>query len=148
MDQSPLCKGGTKGGFVLTRLYNRIEEKAKRRKLRNDMTIAEKLLWERIRRRQIRNKRFLRQFSIGKYVLDFYCPELKLAIEVDGDVHHSNEEMKYDKNRKTEIEFFGIQFLRFDNKEIFTRLDKVIMKITSMIDETPNNLPLYKRGKI
>jgi very-short-patch-repair endonuclease len=68
----------------MTNIFNRTDEKDKRRKLRNNMTNAEKLLWERIRRRQIRNKRFLRQFSVGKYVIDFYCPEIKLAIEVDG----------------------------------------------------------------
>jgi len=116
---SPFYKRGDKGGFVnglksgrknLTKIFNRTEEKEKRRKLRNNMTKAEKLLWERLRKRQVRNKRFLRQFGVGKYVIDFYCPEIKLAIEVDGDTHSSNNEIEYDKNRQNEIENFGIFF--------------------------------------
>ena len=131
----------------MTRVFNRTEEKAKRRKLRKDMTKAEKILWERLRRRQIKGKRFLRQFSVGKYVIDFYCQELKLVIEVDGEVHYSNEQMEYDRFRQTEIENFRIRFLRFDNNEIFTSIDTVIMKIVDMIEATPLNPPFCKGGK-
>lgn len=93
------------------------------------MPNAEKMLWERLRRRQLKNKRFLRQYSVGKYVIDFYCPEIKLAIEADGDTHNSEEEIKYDKERQSEIENIGIRFLRFKNDEIFGNIDDVIKKI-------------------
>ncbi len=99
----------------MTRIFNRTDEKEKRRKLRNNTTQAEKLLWERLRKRQVKNKRFLRQFSVGKYVIDFYCPEIKLAIEADGDTHSSEEEIEYDKNRQREIENIGISI--FEIKE-------------------------------
>ena len=131
----------------MKRIFNRTAEKEKRRKLRNNMTNAEKLLWERIRRRQIRDKRFLRQFSVEKYVIDFYCPEIKLAIEVDGDTHESEEEILYDKNRQEEIENFGISFLRYKNEKIFGNIDKVILKIETFIDGTPLNPPFCKGGK-
>ena len=131
----------------MNRIFNRTEEKEKRRKLRNNMTNAEKLLWERIRNRQVKNKRFLRQYSVVKYVLDFYCPEIKLAIEVDGDTHYSEEEIEYDKLRQSEIENFGISFLRFKNEEIFGNTDKVILKIETFIDTTPLNPPFCKGGK-
>ena len=101
------------------------------------MSNAEKLLWEKLRRRQIRNKRFLRQYSVGKYVIDFYCPEIKLAIEADGDTPSSTEEIEYDKNRQSEIENFGIRFLRIKNEEIFGNIDNVVLKIETNIDRTP-----------
>jgi very-short-patch-repair endonuclease len=131
----------------MTRIFNRTEEKEKRRKLRSNMTNAEKLLWERIRNRQIRNKRFLRQYGVVKYIIDFYCPEIKLAIEVDGETHCSDEEIEYDKNRQTEIENFGIRFLRIKNEEVFGKIDKVILKIETFIDGTPLNPPFCKGGK-
>jgi very-short-patch-repair endonuclease len=147
ISNSPLCKRGDKGGLrrwtkhyqekIMTRIFNRAREKEKRRELRNDMTNAERLLWKRIRRRQIRNKRFLRQFSVGKYIIDFYCPEIRLAVEVDGDTHSSDEEIESDKNRQTEIENFGISFLRFKNEEIFRNIEKVILRLETVIDATP-----------
>lgn len=128
----------------MTRIFNRTEEKEKRRILRNNMTSAERLLWERLRKRQVKNKRFLRQFSVGKYVIDFYCPEIKLAIEVDGETHSSDEEIEYDQNRQTELEDFGISFLRITNEEIFGNIHNVILKIETVIDETPFDPPLCK----
>ena len=89
----------------------------------------------------------MRQYSVVKYVLDFYCPEIKLAIEVDGDTHYSEEEIEYDKLRQSEIENFGISFLRFKNEEIFGNTDKVILKIETFIDTTPLNPPFCKGGK-
>jgi very-short-patch-repair endonuclease len=129
----------------MTRIFNRTEEKEKRRKLRNNMSKAEKLLWEKLRRRHIRNKRFLRQYSVGKSVIDFYCPEIKLAVEADGDTHNSTEEIEYDKNRQSEIENFGIRFLRIKNEESFENIDKVVLKIETYIDKTPLT-PLLQRG--
>ncbi len=123
----------------MKRIFNRTEEKEKRRKLRNNMTNAEKLLWERIRNRQVRKKRFLRQYSVLKYVIDFYCPEIKLAIEVDGDIHISEESIEYDKNIQTEIENYGIKFLRIKNEEVFANIHNVILKIETIIDGTPLN---------
>ncbi|MBK7157645.1 MAG: endonuclease domain-containing protein [Ignavibacteria bacterium] len=131
----------------MKRIFNRTEEKEKRRKLRNNMTNAEKLLWERIRNRQVRKKRFLRQYSVLKYVIDFYCPEIKLAIEVDGDIHISEESIEYDKNRQTEIENYGIKFLRIKNEEVFANIHNVILKIETIIDGTPLNPPFCKGGK-
>ena len=122
----------------MTKIYNRIDQKEKRRILRNNMPNAEKLIWEKLRRRQIKNKRFLRQYSVGKYVIDFFCPEIKLAIEVDGDTHNSSEEIEYDKYRQSEIENLGIKFLRFKNDEIFENIVNVIKKIEITIEEMLN----------
>ena len=99
------------------------------------MTKAEKLLWEKLRNRKIHNQRFLRQFSIGSYVVDFYCPKLRLAIEVDGSTHSTKDEIEYDKHRQEEIENLGIVFLRFYNDEVFKDINKVIENIKNKIVE-------------
>ena len=122
----------------MTQYFNRKEEKAKRRMLRNNMTEAERILWVRLKRRQIMNKRFLRQFSIGKYVVDFYCPEIKLAIEVDGKTHCTKDELEYDRKRQNEIEELDIKFLRFTNEEVFGSVDKVVADIEYFIEVITN----------
>lgn len=140
---SPLQKGRVREGFEneiykckksnMTEIFNKISEKEKRRTLRNNLTNAEKVLWGRIRKRQIEDKRFLRQYSVNKYVIDFYCPEIKLAIEVDGDTHSLPDEIEYDNLRQNEIEQFGIRFLRVTNNEVFDKLEGVILKIRKEI---------------
>ena len=84
----------------MTQLFNKHTEKEKRRILRKDTTASEKIVWTYLRRKQILSERFLRQFSIEYYVLDFYCPRLKLAIEIDGDSHFINQDViDYDKEQ-------------------------------------------------
>ena len=102
----------------MTEVFNKISEKEKRRRLRNNMPKAETLLWNRIRRKQIANTKFRRQYSVGHFVLDFYSPELKLAIEVDGPTHQGAEAQQRDRDRQSFIETFGIQFLRITNQDI------------------------------
>ncbi len=97
------------------------------------MPQAEILLWRRLKGKQVKGFKFRRQFSVGKYVIDFYNTTLKLAIEADGDTHSTVEEIEYDRIRQNEIENFGIRFLRFRNEEIFNNLDEVIMKIEETI---------------
>jgi len=71
----------------MTKLYNRKQEKEKRRELRQNETIAETNMWSQLRNRGCLSLKFKRQFSIDKYIIDFYCPEYKIAIELDGNVH-------------------------------------------------------------
>lgn len=104
------------------------------------MTDAEKALWNSIRKRQVLNYRFRRQYSIRGFVVDFYCPMLRLAIEIDGDCHLEDDAKIYDIERQRLLESLGITFLRFSNDEIFGDIDKV----THIIIE---NLPLYKGEK-
>ena len=79
--------------------------------------------------------KFRRQYSVGKFVIDFYCARSKLAIEVDGDSHFSEVSEVFDKERQDFIESFGILFLRFTNKEIYGNLDQVLAKIEDCIQE-------------
>ncbi|MFZ1322652.1 MAG: endonuclease domain-containing protein [Ignavibacteria bacterium] len=119
----------------MTRVFKWKSEKNKRRELRKNVSKAEQILWQRLRKRQILGKRFLRQFSVEKYVVDFYCQELKLAIEVDGNTHNSLEEIEQDKVRQKRIENYGIEFLRFRNEEILSDIENVLDKIKKRILE-------------
>jgi len=95
----------------MTKIYNKNSERTKRRELRNNSTLAEKILWLSLRKKQILGIRFLRQYSINNFVMDFYAPKIKVCIEVDGDSHVGNEE--YDMERQKIIESFNIIVIRF-----------------------------------
>ena len=114
------------------------------RGLRKCQTDAEEFLWARLRKRQLNGKKFLRQFailygsSLGSalfYIVDFYCHECKLAIEVDGKIHESQKE--YDLKRDKEINDLGIKVLRFKNEEVFGDLEGVLEKIRSCLGPSP-----------
>ena len=116
-------------------VYNRPEQKAIRQYLRNNMTPAEVALWKLLRERQVCGLKFRRQFGAGPYVLDFYCPELRLAIELDGAVHDSAEAIHYDRERTAWLtEEFGIRVLRFRNEQVFETPDLVIEEIMRVAD--------------
>lgn len=111
------------------------------------MPKAEAVLWKQIRAKQINGLRFRRQYSIGTYIVDFYCPELMLAVEVDGDSHFMGEaSIKRDKERQSFIEKQGISFLRFTNDDIYNRLEGVLMAIADFGKKkiTPPAPPLKK----
>jgi very-short-patch-repair endonuclease len=95
------------------------EMKPFRRKLRKQMTAAEVALWLMIKNRQLDGERFLRQFSIGHFIVDFYCHKFKLAIELDGEGHFTEEVEQYDARRTEYLNSVGVQVLRFENFEVF-----------------------------
>jgi very-short-patch-repair endonuclease len=114
----------------MSQRYNKSTEKEKRRRLRQNQTKAEALLWQKLRDRQIEGLKFRRQYSVECFVLDFYCPALRLAIEIDGESHQSEEAAAYDRDRQAFIEALGIRFLRFTNQEVYEHLDAAIEQIT------------------
>jgi len=113
----------------MTKHFNRTSEKARRRQLRKDQTYAEKIIWMYLRNRKMLGYKFRRQYSVDRYVIDFYCPELKLAIESDGSVHDLPEQKIYDSERQEYLENFGINFLRIKNEELFGNPNKAFEKI-------------------
>src|SRR5689334_23292238 len=115
------------------KIYNRYNEREKRKFLRNNTTKAEELLWEELKNKKMMGYKFRRQFSIGSYVVDFYCPSLKLAIEVDGPAHNTPVAIEYDKNREEEIDNLKIKFLRFLNEEVYSNLNSVTERIRNEI---------------
>lgn len=99
--------------------------------LRKKMTEAEKILWEVLKTKKLRGFKFRRQHPILKFILDFYCHESKLGIEIDGQVHNSKEQRFYDEDRTEILKEYDIKIIRFHNNEIIENLEVVKLKILS-----------------
>lgn len=113
----------------MTKHFNKKELKETRRQLRRNQTYTEKIVWMYLRNRKTDGYKFRRQYSVDNFVLDFYCPELKLAIELDGGVHDVPAQKLYDEERQKHIEKFGIRFVRLRNEEFLGNPDKAFLKI-------------------
>ncbi|PSN15596.1 DNA methylase [filamentous cyanobacterium CCP5] len=107
--------------------------KAIARRLRNNMTPAEIVLWQHLKGKQMAGYDFDRQKPIDEYIVDFYCKRLKLAIEVDGSSHDSEESQTQDRYRQSRLESFGIRFLRFQNNEVRHETEAVLSTIRAWI---------------
>lgn len=119
----------------MTKLFNKISEKLKRRELRKNMTKAEAIVWQKLRCKQLENCKFRNQYSVDRFVLDFYSPEIKLGIEIDGESHFQKGAAQYDEERQSFIESAGVSFLRFTNNEVYQNLDGVLEVIAQKIRE-------------
>jgi very-short-patch-repair endonuclease len=124
----------------MTLHYNKHREKPKRQILRNNMTQAEVILWSQLRGNNLGGYKFRRQYSIDRFVLDFYCPELKLVIEIDGESHSPQEAVEHDKIRESHIKQFGIVFLRFTNEDVRKALTASLKKIVQTIHEREKSI--------
>ena len=93
------------------------------------MTSAEVALWLMIKNRQLDGERFRRQFSIGHYVVDFYCPKYKLAVELDGAGHFTEQGEQYDAKRTEYLNTVGVTVTRFENLEVFNYPMQVLEEI-------------------
>lgn len=105
--------------------YNR-KFKERARELRKNQNISEVILWKYIRRKQL-GYQFLRQRPIQNYIVDFYCKELRLAIEIDGPIH--DNKIEGDKFRQEILESYGITFLRFNDNDVRNNIDYVLRDI-------------------
>ncbi|MGD8782644.1 MAG: endonuclease domain-containing protein [Ignavibacteria bacterium] len=117
------------------RLHNRKELKSRRKKLRNNATYAEKHLWKFLKHSQLAGKKFRRQHSIGNYIVDFFCYEENLAVELDGQHHSDKEVIEYDKERTKFLESLGIKVIRFENHEVIFNTDNVLKKIEEKLNK-------------
>lgn len=97
-----------------------------RKTLRNHQTKPEQEFWKKVKGKQFFWIKFRRQYSIWRYILDFYCKDLQLWIEIDGDSHFTEDGKMYDKERTAYIEALGIKVERFTNKEIMENVDWVL----------------------
>jgi len=113
------------------KIFNKKKLKDFRKKLRNNLTPAEALLWSALKNKQLSGRKFRRQHSIGKYVVDFYCPSEKLAVELDGAGHFTPEGGEHDEVRDEFISQLGIKILRYENKEVYNNLEAVLEDIRS-----------------
>ena len=112
---------------------------ARARKLRNNPTFSERVLWKHLKRKQIKEYDFDRQKPINNYIVDFFCNELMLAIEIDGDSH--SERKSYDQHRQNRLESIGISFLRFDGFQVINNTNGVLQFIFDWIENYEKTHP-------
>ena len=106
----------------------------RRKELRKRATPAEKTLWNLLRRQNINNIKFFRQYGIGAYIADFYAPSLRLCIEVDGKQHHTKIGKEYDVERDNYLESLNIIVLRFKNEFVIEDTETVLIEIKKTIN--------------
>jgi very-short-patch-repair endonuclease len=142
---SPPCQGGVarSDGVVINNLPHL---KYFRKALRQNLTPAEAKLWTYLKGKQLQGRKFRRQHSVGNYILDFYCPSEKLAIELDGEVHNTVQAAEYDKERDLFLANTGIKVLRFENKVVFQNPEGLLGEVEKWFGENPSapsgHLPL------
>ena len=121
-------------------IYNEKILESRRRDLRVKQTEAEKILWQKLRNRQINGFKFFRQCSIGKYIADFYCSELRLVIELDGSQHYEENSLEYDNIREEFMKSLDIKTIRFNNLDVFKSLDEVMERVYFEVRKSSNSL--------
>ena len=107
--------------------------KALSQHLRKNTTDAEKMLWLRLKRKQLKGHPFYRQKIIGKYIVVFYCPKAKLVIELDGGQHYSKTGKAKDRTRDDALREMGIKVLRFSDRDVFENMGGVMKEIWSCL---------------
>ena len=115
-------------------IYYRKANNAFARKLRNESTYAEALLWKYIRNRSL-GVQFHRQVPLDKFIVDFYCHELKLAIEIDGITHEGSEAEQRDETRQKRLEYLGVSFIRFADNDVKTNIQGCYTALQMKVDE-------------
>ena len=111
------------------------------RTLRKNQTDAEKKLWTMLRNRQLSGVKFRRQFSVGRYILDFYCPEYRFGIEADGGQHYESKGRERDELRTKELNRLGVEIMRFSDREILINIEGVYEAIQKTIEKRKDNTP-------
>ena len=120
-----------------------------RRQLRQAGEAAEAVLWTVIKNRKIDGFKFRRQFSIGPYIMDFYCPEAKLGIELDGAGHQTLDGVKYDKVRSDYLlREQGIHIIRFENRDLYYNLEGVVKEIEKELNKKAKSEPLSRKRQL
>ena len=117
------------------KIFNRKPLKAFRKELRNNLTASEAVLWTALQKKKLEGRKFRRQHSIGKYIVDFYCPSEKLVVELDGANHYTHEGEMHDMDRDAYINTLGIKVLRYENRDIYNNLEAVLEDIKRNISK-------------
>ena len=111
------------------KIHNKKSLEPYRKKLRNQGTSAEAFLWKYLQQKKLEGRKFRRQHSILNFIVDFYCPEEKLIIELDGQGHMNLTAEEKDRKRTAMLENIGFKVIRFENKSVFENLDWVLGEI-------------------
>ncbi|MBI2552776.1 endonuclease domain-containing protein [Candidatus Uhrbacteria bacterium] len=121
----------------MVKLFNPNAQKSTRQKLRSRMTRSEKILWYYLRGSNVEGYKFRRQQGIGPHVVDFYCPRVKLVVELDGDSHYQEGAKRRDAQRQKFIEAQGIRVLRFTDNDVCENVGEVIAGIIKELSHHP-----------
>jgi very-short-patch-repair endonuclease len=113
------------------------------KKMRKEPTPAEAMLWEHLRRKNLMDSKFYRQYPIGRYIADFCCPSKKLIVEMDGGIHETEKRIVYDEIRDKTLYCEGMKVIRFKNMQVINDIDSVISTIGK---ELSSNFPLPQNG--
>ena len=115
------------------------------KKLRKNMTLSEVLLWNNLKNKRMLNYDFDRQTPVDKYIVDFYCKDLLLAIEIDGYSHSYYETIKNDKLKRLKLTNYGIRIIRFTDEMVKKHMDEVLHQIQKTIEEIEKNVDTQKQ---
>ena len=119
------------------KLNNDSSLKPLRRRLRSVLTPAEAVLWKQLQKRQLAGRKFRRQHSVGPYVLDFYCPGERVAVELDGAAHDHERAVERDEVRTSYLQSVGIRVVRFENRDVIENLEGVLKAIEGEFGKKP-----------
>ena len=111
------------------------KNKTLRQELRNNMPLAERILWSKLKSKQLEGFKFRRQYEVQGFIIDFYCSEKKLAIELDGESHVGEKNQARDLVREKVIQDFGIGVIRFSNSQIYNNLNGVLLEVLRVLKE-------------
>ncbi len=118
-----------------------------KRNLRLKMTVTELRLWSRLRAKQFQGLKFRRQHGVGSYIVDFYCPERRLVIEVDGDTHATADQLASDKERDVYLTSLGLDVVRYTNGDVIGNLEGVLADLGKRVGfRSTSPTPPYKGG--
>jgi len=131
MNNAPFGKGGA--GDFTTMLHYDKNLKVVSQNLRKSATDAERYLWSRLRRNQLKGFQFYRQKIIGRYIVDFYSPKARLVIELDGGQHYEEAGREKDRVRDEALKGIGLTVMRFSDRDVFENTDAVIEKIWNFL---------------
>lgn len=115
-------------------INNVAKHKLLRKQLRKNSTDAERKVWNILRNKQIQGLKFFRQYGIGNKILDFYCPEIKLAVEIDGGQHFEERNIEADHKRTEYLKSLRIKVIRFQNNDVLQNLEGVHQRIVEVIN--------------
>src|SRR5262245_24270659 len=118
-------------------IHNLTSSNSRRKQLQANLTPAEALLWTNLKSSNLEGKKFRRQHSIGPYIVDFFCPECRLVVELDGDAHMTETGAQADEQRTEFLKRFNVKVLRFENKDVFDNLEGVLAAIRECLRNHP-----------
>jgi very-short-patch-repair endonuclease len=125
--------GGDFSFFLMLRYKANLKQSS--RLLRKNLTDSERVLWSRLRGKQLSGVQFYRQKPLGDYIVDFYAPQAKLVVEVDGSQHLEGQQADEDRRRDKDLESVGLRVLRFNSREVLAEIEAVVEAINKAIGD-------------